>query len=283
MQYAGKWTLAFLWRTQNFIKMFDTIRIWTFSSDRFSKQRNEDNGTETSFLFPSAKKTQTMVNSESMKCCFMGIPQTYRDEERSMGAQTCDTNSVKWRVLEQAARWLIVCWQFRPSYIWSTVCTKCVCHIAASKPQAPPPLTSLACRHPLSKNAPVRAQREICGGQHGTRTGFPPSTSVCLFQYYSTSVPFCGATAPSWPGPPHYRGFTITLRHTTVGRTPLDEWSARLRDLYLTAHNTHNRQIFMPATGFEFAIPVNERPGNHAVDRASTGICTNAAYSFVFI
>ena len=26
--------------------------------------------------------------------------------------------------------------------------------------------------------------------------------------------------------PPHYRGFTITLRHTTRGRTPLDECSA---------------------------------------------------------
>ena len=35
-----------------------------------------------------------------------------------------------------------------------------------------------------------------------------------------------GATGPSGPGPPHYRGFTITLRHTTVGRAPLDEWSA---------------------------------------------------------
>ena len=32
-----------------------------------------------------------------------------------------------------------------------------------------------------------------------------------------------GATAPSGPGYPLYRGFTITLRHTTLGRTPLDE------------------------------------------------------------
>jgi hypothetical protein len=31
------------------------------------------------------------------------------------------------------------------------------------------------------------------------------------------------ATAPSGPGPPHYRGFTITRRHTTLGRTPLEE------------------------------------------------------------
>jgi len=30
-------------------------------------------------------------------------------------------------------------------------------------------------------------------------------------------------------------------RHTTVGRTPLDEWSVRRRDLYLTTHNSHNR------------------------------------------
>jgi hypothetical protein len=40
-----------------------------------------------------------------------------------------------------------------------------------------------------------------------------------------------GATAPSGPGPPHYRGFATTLRHTTLGRTPLGEWSARCRDL----------------------------------------------------
>ena len=32
-----------------------------------------------------------------------------------------------------------------------------------------------------------------------------------------------------------------TQRRTTVGRTSLDEGSARRRDLYLTTHNTHNR------------------------------------------
>ena len=32
-----------------------------------------------------------------------------------------------------------------------------------------------------------------------------------------------------------------TQQRTTVGRTPLDEWSARRRDLYLTTHDTHNR------------------------------------------
>jgi len=29
-------------------------------------------------------------------------------------------------------------------------------------------------------------------------------------------------------------------RRATFGRIPLDEWSARRRDLYLTKHNTHD-------------------------------------------
>ena len=45
-----------------------------------------------------------------------------------------------------------------------------------------------------------------------------------------------------------------------LGMTPLDEGSTRRRDLYLTAHDTHKRQIFIPLTGFEPAIPANEQP-----------------------
>jgi hypothetical protein len=62
------------------------------------------------------------------------------------------------------------------------------------------------------------------------------------------------------------------LRHTTVGRTPLDEGPARRRDLYLTTHNTHKRQTSMPPVGFKPTIPVSERPQTHALDRAATGI-----------
>jgi hypothetical protein len=51
-----------------------------------------------------------------------------------------------------------------------------------------------------------------------------------------------GSTAPNVPGPPRCRGFTITLRYPTVGRNPLDEWSARCRDLYPTTHNTRKRR-----------------------------------------
>ena len=81
-----------------------------------------------------------------------------------------------------------------------------------------------------------------------------------------------GATAPIGPGPPHYRGFTITLRHTTLCRTPLDKWSARRSDLYLTTHNTHKRQASMPPAGFAPVIPASNRPQTHALDRAATEI-----------
>jgi hypothetical protein len=73
------------------------------------------------------------------------------------------------------------------------------------------------------------------------------------------------ATAPSGPGPSHYRRFMITLRYTTLGRTPLDEWSARRRYLYLTTQNTHNRHTSLSPAGFELTQ-------THALDRAATEI-----------
>jgi hypothetical protein len=69
----------------------------------------------------------------------------------------------------------------------------------------------------------------------------------------------------------NFRGFAITyFRHTTLGKTPLDEWSARRRDLYLTTHNTHNRQTSMPPAGFEPRIPASERPQTHSSVRVAT-------------
>jgi hypothetical protein len=82
-----------------------------------------------------------------------------------------------------------------------------------------------------------------------------------------------GSTAPWGPMQPNFsRLHDHTFRHTTIGRTPLDEGPARRRDLYLTTHNTHNRQTSMPPAGFEPIIPVSERPQTRALDRAATGI-----------
>ena len=72
-------------------------------------------------------------------------------------------------------------------------------------------------------------------------------------------------------GPPHW-GFMITLRHTTLGRTPLNGWPALCRDLYLTIHNTHKRRTSVPLTGFKPTIPASERRQTHSLDRAATGI-----------
>jgi hypothetical protein len=56
-----------------------------------------------------------------------------------------------------------------------------------------------------------------------------------------------------------------TQGHTTVGRTPLDEWSTCLRDLHVTTHNTYKRQTSIPPAGFEPTIPVGDRPQTHAL------------------
>ena len=97
---------------------------------------------------------------------------------------------------------------------------------------------------------------------------------------------FSWLDSPSGPRPPHCRDFVMTLRQITFGTTPLDEWSARRRDRYVTTHNTHKRtEIHAPAI-FEPAIPASERPQTRALDRAATGIGTQGVsllkYASVF-
>ena len=71
----------------------------------------------------------------------------------------------------------------------------------------------------------------------------------CIFVCY-----WCNS--PQWARASSFTRFLDHIqRRTTVNRTPLDEWSARRRDLYLTTHNTHNRQTSMPPVGFEPKIP----------------------------
>ena len=62
---------------------------------------------------------------------------------------------------------------------------------------------------------------------------------LCLWYIFvsiSKSFFFGGGSATQrWAWAPHSWGFLDhTQQRTTVGRTPLEEWSARLRDLYLT-------------------------------------------------
>ena len=79
--------------------------------------------------------------------------------------------------------------------------------------------------------------------------------------------------------------FTRFLDHTrpsTVGITPLDEWSARRRDLYLSTHTTQNRQTSMPPVGFEPTISAGKRPQTYVLDRAATGTGYNCIYVYIF-
>jgi len=65
-----------------------------------------------------------------------------------------------------------------------------------------------------------------------------------------------------------------TIRHTHTrarASAPLDEGSARRRDLYLTTHNTHKRHTSTPLMGSEPAIPASKRPNTHTLDHAAIG------------
>ena len=55
-----------------------------------------------------------------------------------------------------------------------------------------------------------------------------------------------------------WRFLVYTQIHTTIGRIPQDEGSARRGGL--TIHNNHNRQTSMPLAGLKPAIPASDRP-----------------------
>jgi len=81
-------------------------------------------------------------------------------------------------------------------------------------------------------------------------------------------------------------GCVITLiAHITLGKNPLDKWTARRIILYNgTTRNTHKIQIFMLSSGFELTIPSKERPQNHSLDRTVTDtgalLCICTTYYF---
>jgi hypothetical protein len=73
----------------------------------------------------------------------------------------------------------------------------------------------------------------------------------------------------------------IILRHASLGKTPLDEWSPRRRSLCRTTHNTQNRQTSLPSAVFEPTVPASDRLQTHALDRKVTGIeCCFSSYQF---
>jgi hypothetical protein len=96
--------------------------------------------------------------------------------------------------------------------------------------------------------------------------------TIFCYYYPSAVILFTMANSPNGQKLLHYRGFMITLRHTTLSRTPLDQWSARRRGLYLTTHNLHKKKSSMPPAVFEPAIPASERPQTQVLNRVAVGI-----------
>ena len=110
--------------------------------------------------------------------------------------------------------------------------------------------------------------------------GFVNRPYCCFFSIYIYF--FFRRNNPQWARASSFTRFLDhTQRRTTVGRTPLDEWSARRRDLYLTTRSTHNRQTSMPTVRFEPTISAGERPQTYALDRAATG--TGFIYIYIYI
>jgi hypothetical protein len=98
-----------------------------------------------------------------------------------------------------------------------------------------------------------------------------------VYQHHASSYYiyyfFMAQQPPSGPGPPQYRGFTITLRHTphSVGLL----WTSNRPDAETSTwqHTTLTRDRYpCPPVGFEPAIPVSKRTQTRALDRTTTGI-----------
>ena len=64
----------------------------------------------------------------------------------------------------------------------------------------------------------------------------------------------------------------IVFRRTTIGRIPLDEWSVRHRDLYLTTLTTDKQtNIHAPGGIRSYNLSRRAGPKTYALDRAATG------------
>ena len=69
-------------------------------------------------------------------------------------------------------------------------------------------------------------------------------------------------------GFPHYRGFTITLRHSDTPHSVGILWTSD----QLGSHNAHNRETSVFPARLELAIPASKLPHTHALGRVVSGI-----------
>jgi hypothetical protein len=85
---------------------------------------------------------------------------------------------------------------------------------------------------------------------------FPKSTDIFLWK--NTGFFFLWRCGPTRAMVSSVLTFMYHTYHITVGRTPLDEWSSRRRELNLAKHNTHSRRTSMPPAGLEPPLSAGE-------------------------
>ena len=75
-----------------------------------------------------------------------------------------------------------------------------------------------------------------------------------------------------------------TQQRTTVGKSPLDEWSARRRDLYLTTHNTHNKH---PCPWWDSnprsQLASGRRPTSYTARPLGPAFSYNTVFKYIYI
>jgi hypothetical protein len=73
---------------------------------------------------------------------------------------------------------------------------------------------------------------------------------------------FNGMIGPSRPGPPHYRGFMITVTKTHHTWQGFSGWVISPTQRPVRDKTQHSQQTSMHQAGFETAIPATERPSD---------------------
>jgi hypothetical protein len=106
---------------------------------------------------------------------------------------------------------------------------------------------------------------------------------INMLLYFNIYVCLCPEQqTPQWAMASSFTRFLDhTQRRTTVGRTPLVEWSARRRDLWQQKTLTTDKYPW-PPVGFEPTVSAGERPQTNALDCAATetGISIYIHYLF---
>jgi hypothetical protein len=110
-----------------------------------------------------------------------------------------------------------------------------------------------------------------------------PYTGTCIAENFVGAVTSFGKENIITPNPPsstltqqHLRGQGLLnikdSRSHTAPKSVRLLWTSDRPDtvLYLTKHDTHKRQTFMPSSGFVPTIPASEQPQTRLLNRAAT-------------